>query len=77
MPEPVTLEADEVIVNRADLSALVDEVRATRLELGELARSHNEFVRVLDGFATRCEPLLARVEKRASVAGALFRSSKG
>lgn len=77
MPEPVTLEADEIIVNRADLGALVDEVRAARIELGEIAQSHAHLVETLDGFATRAEPLLTRAEKRATVAGALFRSSKG
>lgn len=77
MPEPVTLEDDEIIVTRADLGALVDEVRASRIELGELAQSHAQLVTTLESFATRAEPLLARVEKRAHVAGALFRSSKG
>lgn len=77
MPDPVTLEADEVIVNRHDLAALILEVGLTRTELAELAQSHAHLVETLDGFATRAEPLLARVEKRASVAGALFRGSKG
>lgn len=73
MPEPVTLEADEVIVNRHDLAALILEVGLTREELAELARSHAQLVSTLDGFATRCEPLLVRVEKRGAMAGALFR----